>query len=129
MAYGFYFYEILTQPNDTDLNWHFWHRSALQDYTYSVALVLCGVILLYFCIKKNMNIFRIYSLLLFILAALKVFLLDTSSFGGIAKIVLFIFMGIIFLALSYIYSRYMGKEETKAQNMNKMHDNRDKFSN
>ncbi|TLE02042.1 DUF2339 domain-containing protein [Helicobacter japonicus] len=117
VAYGFYVYyfvgDFIHIPDST-INWDFWLMFPLQNYTYSVTLVLSGVILLYFYIKKHIKIFRIYSLLLFILATSKVFLLDTSSFGGIAKIVLFIFMGIVFLLLSYIYSRYIGKEQTKA---------------
>ncbi|WP_334089497.1 DUF2339 domain-containing protein [Helicobacter typhlonius] len=116
VAYGFYVYHFLgdlIHIPDSTINWDFWLMFPLQNYAYSVTLVLSGVILLYFYIKKHIKIFRIYSLLLFILATSKVFLLDTSSFGGIAKIVLFIFMGIVFLLLSYIYSRYINKEQVK----------------
>lgn len=93
-------------------------------YAYSVVFVLCGAILLGIYLlepmlkpkhtqsvnTKSIDVCRFYSLALFIIAALKVFFIDTSSFGSLSKIGLFIFIGIVFLGISYVYSRFVFKK-------------------
>ncbi|WP_374110063.1 DUF2339 domain-containing protein [uncultured Helicobacter sp.] len=61
-------------------------------------------------IPKAFDVCRFYSLALFIIAAFKVFFIDTSSFGSLSKIGLFVFIGIVFLGISYVYSRFVFKK-------------------
>ncbi|OHU83062.1 hypothetical protein BKN38_05860 [Helicobacter sp. CLO-3] len=83
----------------------------IEGYAYSLILALLGVACLVAFLRFGVRSFRIYSLILLLLAALKVFFIDTSSFGGLAKIALFIIMGALFLAISLVYSKYVFKKD------------------
>lgn len=89
----------------SQMNW-------LEVYAYSFAFVFMGVVLLILCLKKDIKIFRFYSLGLFIIAALKVFFIDASSFSSIAKIILFLVMGVVFLGVSLVYSKFIFHNKT-----------------
>lgn len=104
----------LTPPDGHTIFWRYTFFGAgigeIEGYAYSLILALLGVACLVAFLRFGVRSFRIYSLILLLLAALKVFFIDTSSFGGLAKIALFIIMGALFLAISLVYSKYVFKK-------------------
>ena len=83
----------------------------IELYTYSIALVLLGIIMLAGYFLSRYKVYKIYAFVLFGAATLKVFFIDTSRLDSLAKIALFVCMGALFLLISYVYSKYVfGKE-------------------
>ena len=83
----------------------------IELYTYSIALVLLGIIMLAGYFISRYKVYKIYAFVLFGAATLKVFFIDTSRLDSLAKIALFVCMGVLFLSVSYVYSKYVfGKE-------------------
>ncbi|ETD26645.1 DUF2339 domain-containing protein [Helicobacter canis] len=83
----------------------------IELYTYSIALVLLGIIMLAGYFISRYKVYKIYAFVLFGAATLKVFFIDTSRLNSLAKIVLFVCMGALFLLISYVYSKYVSGKE------------------
>lgn len=83
----------------------------IELYTYSIALVLLGIIMLAGYFLSRYKVYKIYAFVLFGAATLKVFFIDTSRLDSLAKIALFVCMGVLFLSVSYVYSKYVSSKE------------------
>ena len=81
-------------------------------YAYSAALVCISVALLIIGIVGKVERFKHYCFGLLVIIALKVFFVDTSSFSSIGKVVLFMFMGVTFIGISVIYSKFVLKRDS-----------------
>ena len=80
---------------------------ANELYAYSAGLVCVSVALLVIGIAGNVERFKHYCFALLCLVTLKVFFVDTSSFSSLGKVALFIFMGVTFIGISMIYSKFV----------------------
>lgn len=83
----------------------------IELYTYSIAAVVLGIIMLAGYFATRYQVYRIYAFVLFGAAVLKVFFIDTSRLESLSKIALFVCMGVLFLAISYIYARFTSKQK------------------
>ena len=87
----------------------------IELYTYSIALVLLGIIMLAGYFISRYKVYKIYAFVLFGAATLKVFFIDTSRLDSLAKIALFVCMGVLFLSVSYLYARLVKKVDSRDQ--------------
>lgn len=87
----------------------------IELYTYSIALVLLGIIMLAGYFISRYKVYKIYAFVLFGAATLKVFFIDTSRLNSLAKIALFVCMGVLFLSVSYLYARLVKKVDSRDQ--------------
>ncbi len=79
----------------------------IELYTYSIALVLLGIIMLAGYFISRYKVYKIYAFVLFGAATLKVLFIDTSRLNSLAKIALFVCMGVLFLISRYkVYKIY-----------------------
>ena len=85
----------------------------IELYTYSIALVLLGIIMLAGYFLSRYKVYKIYAFVLFGAATLKVFFIDTSRLDSLAKIALFVCMGVLFLSVSYLYARLVKKVDSQ----------------
>lgn len=85
----------------------------IELYTYSIALVLLGIIMLAGYFISRYKVYKIYAFVLFGAATLKVFFIDTSRLDSLAKIALFVCMGVLFLSVSYLYARLVKKVDSR----------------
>ncbi|WP_407380544.1 DUF2339 domain-containing protein, partial [Helicobacter sp.] len=85
----------------------------IELYTYSIALVLLGIIMLAGYFISRYKVYKIYAFVLFGAATLKVFFIDTSRLDSLAKIALFVCMGALFLSVSYLYARLVKKVDSR----------------
>jgi uncharacterized membrane protein len=81
-----------------------------EIYTYSASWLLMGIGLLIYGTLKNDQTIRIASLIVMIISIGKVFLYDASALSGLYRIFSFLGLGLILLALSYFYSRFVFKD-------------------
>lgn len=81
--------------------------SLLEIYTYSVAWLIHGILLViagtYF---KNQPL-RLASLFVIIISIAKVFIYDASELDGILRVLTFLGLGVSLIGLSWFYSRYV----------------------
>jgi uncharacterized membrane protein len=76
-----------------------------RSFTYSVIWLIYGVVLMAIGFWKRSPFVRWQALILIALTTAKVFLNDVSQLGGSYRIVSFIALGAILLAISYVYQR------------------------
>ncbi len=102
-SYGYYAVKI-NAPNVTpsDLS----DLRLAQQLSISVIWTVYGGAMLTIGIVKRSRLLRMMALLLLGLTILKVFLLDLSSLDKIYRIISFIVLGAILLAVSFLYQRY-----------------------
>ena len=83
----------------------------------SVWWALFGILLLAGGIWKKIKPLRIASLLLFLLALIKVYIVDIASFNTLQKVIAFILLGVIFLggAFAYIFMKKRFSPEEKGE--------------
>lgn len=80
-----------------------------EIYTYSVAWLLTGLILLFFGTLKQNKTLRMASLAFMMLTISKVFLYDASELTGLLRVFSFLGLGISLLGLSWFYARFVFK--------------------
>ncbi len=115
-AHG-YFAKQLSQPNlfATDIR----DLRLAQQLSLSVIWAIYGGALLTIGILRRNLLLRIMALLLLSLTILKVFLWDLSSLDKIYRIISFFVLGLILLAVSYLYQRFRSlffDEKSEAEN-------------
>ena len=102
-SYGYYAVKInaagVTQYDLSDLR-------LAQQLSISVIWTVYGGAMLTIGIVKRSRLLRMMALLLLGLTIFKVFLLDLSSLDKIYRIISFIVLGAILLAVSFLYQRY-----------------------
>lgn len=84
-----------------------------EIYTYSVVWLAFGFALLSGGTIFGNHLVRTASLPVFLLTIAKVFLYDASELTGLWRVISFFGLGVCLLGLSWVYSRYVFKENTK----------------
>jgi uncharacterized membrane protein len=77
-----------------------------QQLSISVVWTVYGGGMLTFGIARRSRLLRLMGLLLLCLTIFKVFLFDLSSLERLYRIISFIVLGLILLAVSFLYQRY-----------------------
>jgi len=86
----------------------FYHRNQLvlaREFTYSAIWLIYGVGLMAIGFRKRSAFVRWQALILIAFTIAKVFMYDVSQLGGTYRIVSFIALGAVLLAISFIYQR------------------------
>jgi uncharacterized membrane protein len=78
-----------------------------EFYTYSVAWLLTGVGLLIVGTIREERMIRRASLVVMMIAVAKVFIFDASVLQGLYRVLSFFGLGIVLIALSWFYSRFV----------------------
>jgi uncharacterized membrane protein len=78
-----------------------------EIYSYSVAWLLFGIVLLFLGTVKQDKMVRVASLIIMILTVGKVFLYDASELEGLFRVFSFFGLGISLLCLSWFYTRFV----------------------
>jgi uncharacterized membrane protein len=81
--------------------------SNAEIYTYSVAWLLSGLLILALGVIRHNPMLRYASLGVVVLAVGKVFLYDTSQLEGLYRVASFVGLGFSLIAVSYFYSRFV----------------------
>lgn len=83
----------------------------LEIYTYSAAWLALGIGLLMGGINRGSPALRYASLAVMILTVGKVFLYDAAELEGLFRVFSFFGLGLCLIGLSYVYTRYVFKDE------------------
>lgn len=78
-----------------------------ENYTYSVATLIFGILLLVIGVVIRNRGARALSLVFVLAATVKVFLFDAASLEGLWRVASFLGMGLSFLGISWAYARYV----------------------
>lgn len=85
--------------------------SNAEVYSYSLAWLMFGIMLLFFGTIKKDKMVRIASLVIMILTIGKVFIFDASALEGLFRVFSFFGLGLSLLGLSWFYTKFVfGKE-------------------
>jgi uncharacterized membrane protein len=76
-----------------------------RDFSYSAIWLVYGAVLMTIGFRRRSAFVRWQSLILIAFTICKVFLYDVSQLGGSYRIVSFIALGAVLLAISFIYQR------------------------
>jgi uncharacterized membrane protein len=98
-----YFYRQMTLSMDSHAIYH--QLLVARGFTYSAIWLVYGAALMAIGLWRRSAFVRWQSLLLIAVTIAKVFLYDVSQLGGSYRIVSFIALGAVLLAISYIYQR------------------------
>lgn len=82
-----------------------------EQYAYSLAWVILGVILLVIGVSTGSRTARYASLAVMALAVFKVFLYDLSNLQDLYRVFSFLGLGVSLLLLGYVYQRFVFREE------------------
>jgi uncharacterized membrane protein len=77
----------------------------LEGPMTSILLTLHAIVLLFVAMKNQINILNKLSIVLFVIALIKVIFHDISDFSLVQKIIVLIILGLILLGASYGYVR------------------------
>ena len=94
----------------------FIERRMYAQFTYSAWSMLFGALLLAVGFWKKSAFLRWQALILIALTTGKVFLIDVSQLGGSYRILSFVVLGVVLLAISYVYQRDWLKLSSSATN-------------
>lgn len=81
-----------------------------ENYSYSLAWVIFGSLLLVLGVSRASRLLRWASLPVMLIAVGKVFLLDTASLGGLYRVLSFLGLGLSLMLLGWVYQRYVFTE-------------------
>jgi uncharacterized membrane protein len=81
--------------------------STLENYAYSLAWVLFGLVLLAVGVLRGSQLARYASLAVMLLSVAKVFLYDMSILGDLYRVLSFLGLGVSLLVLAYVYQRFV----------------------
>jgi len=83
-----------------------------EQYTYSIAWLIFGVILLGIGIAFNSQRARLASAAVIALTIMKAFLIDMSTLTGIYRALSFICLGLVLVAIGWLYQRILFRRQT-----------------
>jgi uncharacterized membrane protein len=83
---------------------------AAERYSYSAAWMVFGIVLLIAGIVRRGVVLRYGSLVVMLLAILKVFLWDTSNLSDLYRVLSFLGLGASLLLLGFLYQRFVFRE-------------------
>jgi uncharacterized membrane protein len=81
------------------------HTADAEKWTYSVAWLLLGLVLLAYGVWRASREARLASGALVLLAVLKVFLLDLEGLTGLWRALSFISLGLVLIAIGLVYQK------------------------
>ena len=80
-----------------------------EQYTYSIAWLAFGVVLLGIGILVNSQRARLASAVVIALTILKAFLIDMSTLTGVYRALSFMCLGLVLVAIGWLYQRILFK--------------------
>ena len=83
-----------------------------EQYTYSIAWLAFGVVLLGIGISVNSQRARLASALVIALTIVKAFLIDMSTLTGVYRALSFMCLGLVLVAIGWLYQRILFRKET-----------------
>jgi uncharacterized membrane protein len=86
--------------------------SGAEQYTYSIAWLAFGVVLLGIGIAGNSQRARLASALVIALTIVKAFLIDMSTLMGVYRALSFMCLGLVLVAIGWLYQRILFRKET-----------------
>ena len=86
-----------------------------EQYTYSIAYLAFGVILLGIGILFNSQRARLASAIVIGLTILKAFLIDMSTLTGVYRALSFMCLGLVLVAIGWLYQRILFRRQAAAQ--------------
>jgi uncharacterized membrane protein len=89
--------------------------SGAEQYTYSIAWLAFGVVLLGIGIAVNSQRARLASAAVIALTILKAFLVDMSTLTGVYRALSFICLGLVLVAIGWLYQRILFRRRPVAQ--------------
>ncbi len=84
-----------------------YHTSNLEQYTYSAAWLLLGIMLFLVGLGFNSRSFRLGSMFVIVVTVLKVFLIDMSALEGLLRALSFVGLGAVLMGMGFVYQRYL----------------------
>jgi uncharacterized membrane protein len=82
-----------------------------EQYTYSIAWLIFGVVLLGIGILVNSQRARLASAVVIALTILKAFLIDMSQLAGIYRALSFMCLGVVLVAIGWLYQRILFRRQ------------------
>ena len=82
-----------------------------EQYTYSIAWLVFGVVLLGVGILVNSQRARLASAVVIALTILKAFLIDMSQLTGIYRALSFMCLGVVLVAIGWLYQRILFRRQ------------------
>jgi uncharacterized membrane protein len=86
----------------------------LEQYTYSIAWLVFGVVLLGVGIAVNSQRARLASAVVIALTILKAFAIDMSTLTGVYRALSFIGLGLVLVAIGWLYQKILFRRQTPA---------------
>jgi uncharacterized membrane protein len=82
-----------------------------EQYTYSIAYLAFGVVLLGIGILVNSQRARLASAVVIALTILKAFLIDMSTLTGVYRALSFMCLGLVLVAIGWLYQRILFRRQ------------------
>ena len=88
--------------------------SGAEQYTYSIAWLAFGVVLLGIGILVNSQRARLASAVVIALTIVKAFLIDMSTLTGVYRALSFMCLGLVLVAIGWLYQRILFRRQAPA---------------
>ncbi|WP_246776906.1 DUF2339 domain-containing protein [Microvirga sp. VF16] len=85
-----------------------------EQWSYSLALLLIGILLLGLGLVFNNRSARLVSAVYLVLAVLKVFIVDLANLEGVMRALSFIGLGLVLISISLVYQRLLARRPSDA---------------
>ena len=85
-----------------------------EQWSYSVALLAIGILLLGLGIVFNNRFARLASAVYLVLAVLKVFIVDLANLEGVMRALSFIGLGLVLIGIGLVYQRLLAHRPSDA---------------
>jgi len=82
-----------------------------EQWSYSLALLAIGVVLLAIGILRNSRMARLVSVAYIVAAVLKVFILDLANLEGVMRALSFIGLGLVLVAIGFAYQKLLARRQ------------------
>lgn len=88
----------------------FWRGfSQGEQWSYSVALLITGILLLGIGLVRDIRFARLASAVYLVLAVLKVFIVDLANLEGVMRALSFIGLGLVLIGIGLVYQRLLAQ--------------------
>ncbi|MGO4523750.1 DUF2339 domain-containing protein [Microvirga sp. 2MCAF35] len=85
-----------------------------EQWSYSLALLLVGILLLGLGFAFNSRPARLVSAIYLVLAVLKVFIVDLANLEGVMRALSFIWLGLVLIGIGLVYQRLLARRPSDA---------------
>ncbi len=85
-----------------------------EHWSYSVALLVTGILLLGLGLARNNRFARLASAAYLVLAVLKVFIVDLANLEGVMRALSFIGLGLVLIGIGLVYQRLLAHRPSNA---------------